>query len=126
MLNLQERQSILTTLGYVTMVNRFPARVDVQGWKVRPGTGNKWKDWMSKGWFALFGLHALYKILALLQAIIFLPATPLYQIILHAMLAACSMTLGLWYYILYIEYVNDFASFVKITLTGTIAAGNKD
>ena len=123
MLSLKERQTVLATLRYFTMVHQFPAPVDVQGWTVRPGTGKKWKDWLSQGWFALFCLHGLYKILTLAQVFIFFVDTPLYQIILHAMLAAASMTFAFWYYIRYIEYLNDFASFVRITLTGNITGG---
>ena len=120
MLSFKERQNVLAVLRYFTIVNRFPARVEVQHWTVRPGTGKRWKDWLSKGWFALFTLHALYKILTLLHVFLFVPATPLYQIIIHSLMTAGSVTFGLWYYILYIEYADEFATLIRTTLRGNI------
>ena len=63
-----------------------------------------------------------YKTLTLLQVFLFVPATPLHHVILHAVVVTASLTLALWYYIIFIEYADDFALFVSITLTGNITA----
>ena len=107
------------------MWNCFPVQVDVAEWRVGPGTGKMWKDWMSQGWFAFFTLHALYKLWTLLLVLLSDHATPLYQIILHAVLVGCSMTDVFWYYLLFIKYGHDFATFVSITLAGNITGGTE-
>ena len=97
----------------------------MEDWTACPGTGKIWKEWMSIGWFALVILHCLYKNLRLLHVLIFVSGTPLHQIILHSVLAVDSMTVSVWYYIIYMEYADDFALFVRITLTGNVTGGTR-
>ena len=80
---------------------------------------------MSKAWYIVFILHTVYIVVTLIQEFSFMPGTPLYQIILHGVQAlACTMVV-LWYYVLYIKYVDVFAIFVRTTLTGDITQGIK-
>ena len=89
------------------------------------GTGKMWKDWLSQCLSVLYTLHVLYKIWTLLLVFLLGHATPLHQIILHALLAGCSMAQVFWHYHLFVKYVGDFATFVRITLTGNLNGGRK-
>ena len=125
MLTLKERLNVLVVLRYVSLYNWFPARVDVEEWRVRAGTGKMWKNCISRCWFALAILHSLYKSLNLLQVLMLVPATQLHQIVLHTTASVGSLTIAIWYYVMYVQYADDFAKFVSITLSGNIARGTK-
>ena len=125
MLNLKERQNVLVCLRCFCTVNRFPVQVDVQDWRLSPGAGSKWKELLSKAWYFLFILHTVYKVLTLVQVLLFIPGTPLYQIILHAVMAAVCAMIAFWYYILYIKHAVIFAIVMRSTLTGNITTAGK-
>ena len=120
MLNLEERRNVLVFLQYFCTLNRIPAQVDVQGWRLSPGAGAKWKEFVSKAWYILYILHTVYQVLTLVHVLVFIPETPLYLIIFHAGAASISVMTSLWYYILYIKHAVVFAIVVRSTLTGNI------
>ena len=123
MLTLKERRNVLVFFGYFCTMNRFPVQVDIQHWRLRPGAASKWKEFVSKAWYVLFILHAVYKVVTLVHVLLFIPGTPLYQIILHGVVASSCVMVAMWYYVLYIKYADVFAIFVRTTLTGNITGG---
>ena len=123
MLTVRERQGVLTWFRRFCAVDVFPVQVDIQGWKVQPGSSTKARSWASKAWYALFVAHSLFKILNLLYTLLFLRGIPLHQLIIQGVLASAAAAIVLWYYILYVKYADENAALVRMTLTGTITGG---
>ena len=123
MLTLKERQEILNWYRRFSTFDLFPVQVEVEGWKVRPGSSTKARSWASKSWYALFVVDSFYKILNLLYTLLFLRGIPLHQLIIQGLLAIGGAGIVLWYYILYVRFADENAVLVQMTLTGAVAGG---
>ena len=124
MLAVKERQKILIFLRYFSAINLFPIQVDVKGWSILPGYGKAPKAWACKICCAIFAGHAMYKALSSIHVFLFSPAgIPLHQMVIHGEIAAVSGTFIHWYYVIYVECADEFATFLKMTLTGNTGGG---
>ena len=124
MLTLQERHRILKLIRYFYTVFLLPVKVDVQKWEIHQATSTKWKGWAFKVSSGLFMSHAVYKIVRLFWVLFFLrnPA-PLHQVIVHADLVICCVTMAIWYYFLFMKNPDVFVGILQITLTGNFGQG---
>ena len=125
MLTLKERHEVLKWYRHFSTINVFPMQVEVNGWKVWPGTTTKLRSWVSKAWYVLYVAHSLCKVLSLLCTLLFVRGIPLHQMIIHGVMAGATAVYGFWYYILYVKYPDVNAALIRMTLAGTIAGGSK-
>ena len=123
MLTRADRYRILTSLRLVCNLNPFPLEVNLQSCNVISGRDRKWKVWLCKVTYALFIIHACYKVFRLAKVLLFLPTTPLHQVIIHGVLAAAGVIVGFWHYWLYYKCADVMAAYARITLSGNIAGG---
>ena len=123
MLSLKERQAVLKWFRRFCTVDLFPVQVDIKGWKVQPGCSTRARSWASKASYALYLAHSLYKVLSLVYTLLFLRGVPLHQMIIHGVMASAAVNYGLWYFILYVKYVDENAAVLRMTLTGAITGG---
>lgn len=92
---------------------------------VRPQRGKNWKFWICKVSYAIFTVHALYKLFRLVNIFLFLRGIPLHQTIIHAVLAADGVTFVFWHYWLYFKHADLNAAYVRMTLAGSISGGKE-
>ena len=123
MLNKRERHHVFTCLHYFYIVGLFPVEANLDSMEVHPGLKSGWKKLASHASCVILFAHALYKIGSLVHAFAFLQGTPLYQMLIHIILAGASATLLFWYYVLYIKSPGINAAFVTSTLTAAAAGG---
>ena len=123
MLTLKERQDVLKWFHGICTIDLLPMQVDILGWKVHAGTATKLRSWASKAWYASFAAHSLYNVLNFLYTLFFLRGIPLHQMIIHGVVASAAPVYVLWYYILYIKYVDENALLIRMKLTGNITGG---
>ena len=123
MLTVRERQGVLKWFRHFCAVDLFPVQVNIQGWKVQPGSSTKTRAWASKTWYALFVAHCLYKVLNLLYTLLYFRGITLYELVIQGVLAGGGAGIVLWYYILYVRFGDENAALVRMTLTGAITGG---
>ena len=124
MLTAVDRYRILADFRLVCNVNWLPTDVNPESWDVRPERDQKWKLGLCKASFALFILHAMYKMFRLLNIVLFSASgIPLHQIIIHSILVADGVLFTAWHYWLHYKHADVHAAFVRITLTGRITGG---
>ena len=121
MLNQTERQGVLRLLRTFCTVAFLPLEVDVNSWELHPYIRPLWKKLLCRVSFALYLLHILGQILSLVNALMFMRGTPLYQIIIHGILASSFAVTSFHYYFLYIKYPGVNAAVVEMSLTGSVA-----
>ena len=125
MLTLQERRQVLLFFRQFCRSKLLPADVDTEDWKLRQGFNTALRTkWISKLFYALFAAHALYKIASFILVLLSANATPLHQMMIHAVLATAYGMFVYWYYVLYIQHGEVFAEFLRMTLAGKIGQSN--
>ena len=70
--------------------------------------------------FAIYCSHVVVQALSLMHVVGFFPSTPLYQVVLHIILASAYAVTSFWYYLLYVRYSETNAAVVEMTLTGSV------
>ena len=120
MLNIKERHHVLVFFRYFTIAGAFPLHVDVDSWEIQPGPKSSWKTLASRITFGIFLAHTLYKNWSLASALVSGRDIPLYQMVIHLILAGAAAMLSYWYYVLHIQYSGTYAAFVRTTLTATV------
>lgn len=118
MLTLEERQQVLVFLRSFCILKFLPAAVDVPTWGFRLNSTSLWTSWLS---IALFNVHVLYKNASLVYVLLYVPETPLHQLMIHTSLGTVAAGFVYCYYVLYIKNADVYARFVQMTLTGQIA-----
>ena len=117
---------MLKCLHYCSIVNLLPVQVDAQAWDLRPGADTRVKLWVSYVSYGLFLCHALYKNLLLAYTLIFLRSEiPLHQLLIHADLAAFSLMICFYYYVIHLACPGLNASLMRMTLTANVVGGEK-
>ena len=120
MLEQAERHQVLKHLCYFRTVGFLPLEVDVNNWGIHPCVRSAWKRIIIRISFAIQCLHIVVQSLSLLCVVMFFRSTPLYQVILHMILASAYPVVGFWYYLLYIKYPETNAAVLRMTLTGSV------
>ena len=123
MLNLKERHKVLVFLRRSYRLILCPTQVDTQTWKLRPGMHSRRMAWIGYMNYGLYLAHALYKVLALVYSSLVLTGVPLYQLLIHAMLAAAGVMCAYFYQVMHLRSAHENASFVRMTLTGDLVGG---
>ena len=123
MLNSKEKQHVLAWFRFFSKAGVLPLQINVDGWEVHPEQKLTWKKLACQVYLYIFLAHTLYKNLTLAHVFMFGQGVPLYQMVVHMVLAAASAMLSFWYYVLYIQYPETFAAFTRTTLTATATGG---
>ena len=124
MLNSTERHQVTKFNSYFLIICLLPAKVDVKTWGFYPGCPTKWKDWACKLSYALFAVHALYKVARLLSGFLILQSSiPLHHVIIHLAVATAAAMAVFWYYLLFIKYPDVYLNIMKISLSGSFGQG---
>ena len=123
MLSLKERAQVLRICHYLYSFNFVPVQVDIKTWELHAGTEATWKSLVCLISYGLIIVNSFYKAASLLYVLFFSHETPLHQIMVHAVLAMVSVLVSGWYYDLYIRNVHTHATFLTMTLTGSISGG---
>ena len=118
MLSPQECQQVLVFLGYFCKARLLPAEVCTEHWELsqRFHTAGR-SGLIPKIFYALFAVHGLYKVLSLVNVLLFATGIPLHEAMIHAVMAIDCVTFGYWYYVLYIKYAEVYAALLRMTLT---------
>ena len=118
MLNKAERFHIFKILRIYSIIALLPTQVDLVSGRLN--APSRAKKWISTVFYSLFGLHTLYKNGSLAYAYFFVPDVPLYQLVLHSILAMASTMTNFWYYSSYVGNPTQFFTYVNTTLHGNI------
>ena len=122
MLSFKERKRILQLLSFFTTVTPLPIEVNARAAKATPGAESKWKAWACKIAHSLFLLNSLYKNFMLIYSVFILRDVPLYQIMIHAILASACAIFSYWYYVECIEHADVTAGFRNLTVNMKVVA----
>lgn len=120
MLSQAERYRLLRFLRFFCTVGFLPIEVDVNSWEIHPCIQPPWKRLLCRISFASYCFHGVYQILSLLYVFMFLRGTPMYQVVIHMVIAAVTTVLSFAYCLLYIKYPAVNAVVFRMTTTGSI------
>ena len=107
-------------MHYFCKVGALPLQVKADSREIQPGVKSPWKKLVCGMAFVLFFGNTLYKNLSLLHTFVSRQNTPLYQMVIHLILAGTANMMAFSYYVLYIQYPRTYVVFAGITLTGNV------
>ena len=124
MLNHTERNCVLRYLRRFCTFAFLPLEINVKTWEIHAYVQAPWKRLICRFFFAIYCSHGICKVCSLLRVFMFLRDTPLYQIVIHIIIAASYTVTSFWYYLLHFKHPGINAAVVGMTLTGS-AVGRK-
>ena len=113
-------------MRYFCKVGALPLQVKADSWEIQPGVKSPWKKLACGMAFVLFFGNTLYKNLSLLYG--FLSTRddiPLYQTVIHMILAGTANMMAFSSYVLYIQYPGTYATFAGMTLAGNVTGSKR-
>lgn len=125
MLNSKERQHVLACFRYFCKIGQLPLEVNVDRWEIHAGRKSTWKQLACRVNIGIFLALTMHKNVTLAYAFLLAQDIPLYQIVIHMVLAASSGMICFWYYVIFIRYPETYAAFVRVTLTASVATGER-
>ena len=120
MLNQAERYRVLRFLRFFCIVGFLPVEVDLNSWEIHPCVRPWWKQLLCRISYVSYCLHGVYEVLSLLHVLMLSRGTPMYQIVIHMIIASVTAVFSFVYYLLYIKYTEVNAVVFRMTLTGSI------
>ena len=125
MLNQRERHHVLKFFRYFSKLGVFPLQVNVGCWEIHSGFKSTWKKLACRATLGMFLAQTLYKNLSLAHVVAFGRDIPLHQMIIHMIIAAASVLMAFWYYVLHVQYRGAYAAFARVTLTATVTGSKR-
>ena len=119
MLDQSERYRVLKSLRHFCTAGFLPLDVDLNSWEIQPCIQPRWKRLLCQISFAIYCSHTVCTSLRLLHVLIFLPDTPMYQIVIHMILASAYAATSFIYYLLFIKDPKINAAVFGMTLNGS-------